>query len=154
MNQPTKTLLCPIDFSERSDECLEQAAVWAKTLGAKLHVVHAFQNPVYVLPMSGYVGPQADAIVRMRERCESELKRACGKAEASGVPASYSLVEGIADREILACAKRVSADLIVIGTHGHTGIAHVLLGSVAERVVRHADCPVLVLRSKRAAPAT
>ncbi|HEX2674114.1 MAG TPA: universal stress protein [Polyangiaceae bacterium] len=148
---PVKIMVCPVDFSAPSEAGLDQAIAWAHAIGARLHVVHVFQTLAFVLPMSGYIGPQADLLLRMRDRCETELKRAVERAVAAGVPADYELMEGVPDQEIVGCAQRLKADAIVIGTHGHSGLAHVLLGSVAERVVRHADCPVLIVRTSHRA---
>lgn len=145
--QPYKKILCPVDFSEFSKVALRQAAMLAKQMGGTLGVFHAYQNPAYILPMSGYVGPTADMIGRLRQQLTEELEglaRTC--EEEQGVKAEIAMREDIPYKAICDFAKEWNADVVVMGTHGRTGLAHALTGSVAERVVRMAPCSVLVTR--------
>ena len=144
-----KKILCPIDFSTPSDDALAYACELAQRVRGELHLVHVFQNPAYALPMSGNIGPQAELIFKLRASCEDLLEQARSGVEKAGVPAQADLLEGVAHQEILGFAKQVDAGLIVTGTHGRTGLSHALLGSVAERLVRLADRPVLVVPSRR-----
>ena len=138
-------ILCPVDFSPPSNDALTYAIELARQFGAEIHLVHVYQNPGFVLPMSGYIGPQADMLFQMRAECETALERGKGEVEEQGVTAQSELLEGVPHQEIIAHAQQLNADLIVIGSQGRTGLAHVLLGSVAEKVVRLANRPVLVV---------
>ncbi len=137
--------LVPVDFSEYSDHAVQYAAELARALGARLTLLHVIHElPVGVgdwaagLPES-YLGDlEADV--------QQSLESAREQVKAAGVDADIVMVHGIPFQSIIDVARDRQADLIVMGTHGRTGLKHVLLGSVAERVVRHAPCPVLVVR--------
>jgi nucleotide-binding universal stress UspA family protein len=146
-----KKILCPVDFSPFADAALEEAVSLAKGMGSTVCLVHAFQNPAYVLPMSGYVGPTADMLGRIRQQLEEELAGLAEKAKAEGVQVETRCIEGIPYKVVTELAEEWGADLIVMGTHGRTGLSHALTGSVAERVVRVAQCPVLITRGNVAA---
>ncbi|MGD8859872.1 MAG: universal stress protein [Myxococcales bacterium] len=141
-----KKILCPVDFSPFADAALDEAMSLAKGMGSTLCLLHAYQNPAYVLPMSGYVGPTADMIGRIRKQLEEELAGLAKKVEEQGITVETRCVEGIPYKVITDLAQEWDADLIVMGTHGRTGLSHALTGSVAERVVRTAECPVLITR--------
>lgn len=143
-----RTILVPVDFSEFS----EKAFAWALALAEKWHshiiVLHVVSIPMYPpLVMGTYFNPaefesalQKDARARAKEFAE----RAGGKT----VQIDTRVVLGQPFSDICLLATQEKADLIVMGSHGRTGFGHVLLGSVAERVVRHAPCPVLVVGKK------
>ncbi len=145
-----RTILVPTDFSTHADRALGYAADLAKTIGGvKLEVVHVYQAPLVeltpyhlALPMSVLEGVRDAAREQLEERRE--------KLASAGVEADARLSEGIAAEAIVAAATDLNADLVVMGTRGHTGLKHVLLGSVAERTVRHAACPVLTLHADTA----
>jgi len=143
---PYKRILCPIDFSGYAAVALREAAALAKGMGAELTLLHAYQNPAYVLPMSGYVGPTADMITKMRQQIGDELEGLAAGVRKQGLTVQTQVVEGIPYKCIVDLAAEWKADLIVMGTHGRTGLSHALTGSVAERVVRTAECPVLITR--------
>ncbi len=139
-------LLCPVDFSQTSDRALEYALALAERLGTSITVMHAYQMPAYALAEGTLDLPPflADELrSRLQERLDALVQ---GKAGA-GVRCGSLLCEGIPYVEILRAAKQVGADLIVIGTHGRSGISHMLIGSVAERVVRTSEVPVLTVRA-------
>ncbi|MDH5670572.1 MAG: universal stress protein [Myxococcales bacterium] len=140
-------ILCPVDFSRFAEVALVEAAALAKGMGSTLMLLHAYQNPAYVLPMSGYVGPTADMIGRMRQQLTDELEALAEKLRKDGLTVETEIIEGIPYKSIVDRAHEWGADLIVMGTHGRTGLSHALTGSVAERVVRLASCPVLITRS-------
>lgn len=143
-------IVCPVDFSNCSNQALKHAQEFAKQFGAELSIVHAYEDPAAYaspLPMSGYVGPGAELLTELRKQLEIRLEQSRKEVAAAGVKVRAELLEGAAYRVVLDWAKEYGADLIVIGTHGHTGLAHALLGSVTERVVRMADCPVLTIRT-------
>ena len=146
-----KRILCPVDFSPFSKAALDEAVKLAAGMDSELRLLHAYQNPAFVLPMSGYVGPTGEMVARMRQQLGHELEALAHDARAQGVKVETTVIEGVAYSAIVDFAKEWSADLIVIGTHGRTGLSHVLTGSVAERVVRLAQCPVLVTHAGKAA---
>lgn len=143
-----KRILCPVDFSPFSKAALEEATALAAGMGSELRILHAYQNPAFVLPMSGYVGPTADMVARTRQQLGHELEAMSQDARNKGVKVETMVIEGVPYVAIVDNAKEWSADLIVMGTHGRTGLSHALTGSVTERVVRLAPCPVLVARGE------
>lgn len=142
-----KRVLVPVDFSEPSKSALQYAQSLGKQLGAALtliHVVEPFWYPHdwdYVPGFEGKIGTEA--------REKEARKRLAGLATElvdSSVPTEPCVRVGTPWNEIVSAAENLDADLIIIGTHGRTGLKHVVMGSTAERVVRHAHCPVLVAR--------
>lgn len=137
--------LVPIDFSEYASHALDYAISLASKLGARLTLLHVIQS----LPMGG-----ADMGVTLPytylQDMEAEITRSLEtyreRVSAAGLEGEIAVVHGVPFNEIIATAKTQQVDLIVMGTHGRTGLQHVLLGSVAEKVVRLAPCPVLVAR--------
>jgi nucleotide-binding universal stress UspA family protein len=145
-----KKIVCPVDFSLCANQALEYAQNMAKVFDAELCLLHAYEDPAaYVtpVPMSGYVGPGAEMLHELRKQVEMRLEETRVKVVQNGVRARAELLEGTPYRVVIDWAKEYKADLIVIGTHGHTGFTHALLGSVTERVVRMAECPVLTIRT-------
>jgi nucleotide-binding universal stress UspA family protein len=143
-------ILVAVDFSEGSKAALSQAAFIGKRLGAQLHVLHVWDAPEF-LPPDEKAGDVAVAPFRatLKAQADRDLERFVNDAVARGVEVAHAFMEsGVASSTIVAVAKRQKYDLIVLGTHGRTGVAHALLGSVAERVVRHAPCPVLTVREQ------
>ena len=139
-----KEILVPIDFSDCSRKALRYAIPFAKAHGAKL----ALLNVVPAHPMiSRAVGADfADVTSPLRAAAQKRLA-ALAADEVHGELLAKSLVRsGSPSAEILAEARSLPADLIVISTHGHSGVTHLILGSVTEHVVRSAPCPVLVVR--------
>jgi nucleotide-binding universal stress UspA family protein len=134
-----------VDFSGPADSALRYAIALAGELGARLVLTHVFQVPSYAFP-DAVVPVPPETVDELRRSCEARLGILCRHAAASGVTAEPLLVEGSAFVEIIRAARKVGSDLIVMGTHGRTGLRHALLGSVAEKVVRKAPCPVLVVR--------
>lgn len=146
--QPYKKILCPVDFSDFSKAALKEAAMLAKEMNGTLSIFHGYQNPAYVLPMSGYVGPTADMLGRLRQQLTDELEALAETFRNEGITVETAMREDIPYKAVIDYAKEWGADLIVMGTHGRTGLAHALTGSVAERVVRLAPCAVLVSRTR------
>jgi universal stress protein A len=142
-----KTILVPLDFSSFSRQALASAIPLAQKFGAKLVLVHVYQPVAY--PDAFAMSP---AYAALDARLHEELKDTFGPL-AQGQNALLSVETivriGRSCEEIVNAAKSVNADIIVIATHGHTGLKHVLLGSTTELVVRHADCPVLVVRERQ-----
>jgi nucleotide-binding universal stress UspA family protein len=143
-------IICPVDFSNCAQQALNYASELAKQFDAELSIVHAYEDPAaYVtpMPMSGYVGPGAELLLELRKQLEVRLAQTKADVETRGVRVRSELLEGTPYRVVLDWAKEYGSDMIVIGTHGHTGLTHALLGSVTERIVRMAHCPVLTIRT-------
>lgn len=136
-----KRILFPTDFSENSEYAFLYALAFAQHFGAKLYLVHV----VYFPPqMPEYdIGRVLDLLVK---NAEKRLKKLIQKAGETQVIFHTEVRIGVEYREIIELAEKEKINLIVTGTQGRTGLAHAFLGSVAERVVRHAPCPVLTVR--------
>jgi nucleotide-binding universal stress UspA family protein len=151
MHLSVSRILVPTDFSEPSIEALELAIELASRFSASVTLLHAQEMPTYVFPDAVMpVTPQV--VAELEKSSKDELERIAGRVRAAGIPVNTKTVLGPNDGEICRFAEEMNADLIVMGTHGRTGLRHVLLGSVAEKVVRRAPCPVLTVRP-HAAPA-
>lgn len=140
-----RKILVATDFSPHAVNALRLAGELAKQSAAALQIVHVYDVVPYTLPegMPVFDGGQ---MARIRDELGQQLRKLAGEAQRSGVQSVDSaLVEGQASAEIVRHAQEGQFDLIVMGTHGRGGFAHLLLGSVAERVVRKASCPVLVV---------
>ncbi len=144
---PFRTLLVPLDFSEHSNAALEVAAALAKAMGGRVHLLHAYELPVGVTAAYGVAIPEA-VWTGMREAAATRLREAAQKLEAAGVPCETHVVASTPVEAINELAGTLPADLVVMGTRGLTGLKHVLLGSVAERTLRTAPCPVLTVKGK------
>jgi nucleotide-binding universal stress UspA family protein len=142
---PTPHFLVPIDFSTYAEQALDYAIRLARTLKARLTVLHVIQ-PV---PMAGVDMGVAlpEAYLReLEEAVQRDMEEALARVTAAGLTAERVVLYGVPFQEIVETAKARQVDLIVMGTHGRTGLMQVLLGSVAEKVVRLAPCSVLVVR--------
>jgi universal stress protein A len=138
-------ILCPVDFSPPSHEALVAAADLAQRFDSALTLVHVYQVPMLAVPEMSLDPGVLVQILRSIDETLAKLTQ-----EAIGLGArrvESSKIEGIPWDTIVKLARDGQSDLVVMGTHGRTGLRHALLGSVAERVVRHAPCPVLVVRS-------
>ena len=143
-----RTLLHPTDFSERSQYAFRLACSLARDYGARLILLHVGRQPV-ITPVGGVVPPEP-------ERCEEELTEQLHKLEAQAPQLrveSRLAMAGDPAAEILRVAQETPCDLIVMGTHGWTGLGRLLMGSVAEQVVCRAACPVLTVKVPHAEPA-
>jgi nucleotide-binding universal stress UspA family protein len=141
-----KRILCPIDFSDASRAALEAVAELSKRYGARVALFHAYPVPGYTFPDGSFVASSKmlEELAEQANRHMQEWKELAGKLGIAQVETATAIGEPA--HEILAFAKAQQADLVVIGTHGRTGIQHALMGSVAERVVRRSTCPVLTVR--------
>jgi nucleotide-binding universal stress UspA family protein len=144
-----RTLLVPTDFSEHADRAVEYAGELARELGAKVEILHAYQAPLVELTPYHLALP-VSVLEGVRDIAREKLEALCEKLAADGVEANGRLSEGIPAEAIVNAAADLKADMIVMGTRGNTGLKHVLLGSVAERTVRRATCPVLTLHADEA----
>jgi nucleotide-binding universal stress UspA family protein len=146
-----RKILVPVDFSESSRAALAYAAELAQRFGATIDLVHVWQAPTFIPTATLPEVPNVDAnIVNLvRKNAEDATAHALADAKAQGLPVENARCEpGVPARGIVDIAKADGYDLIVIGTHGRTGLSHAMMGSVAEKVVRLAPCPVLTVRSE------
>ena len=143
-----KRILVPIDFSEHSKNALQYAIPFAKQFDAELLLVYIVEPTIYPADFSfGQVGiPSLEA--EMREKGKESLKRLMKEQVADEVSARTIIHTGKPFLEIINVAREEKVDLIIIATHGHTGVEHILFGGTAEKVVRKAHCPVLVVRPR------
>ena len=139
-----RTVLCPTDFSDVSARAETYAAALARHYDASLHLLHV-DPPMPVMAPYGEIPVDARMFEEQREVAEAELVKAGERARAGGLTVETTMKGGHPAREILALADRAQADMLVIGTHGRGGVEHLLLGSVAEKIMRKAACPVLVV---------
>lgn len=141
-----KRILVPVDFSPSSRRALRVAREWAVRFGSEVCLVHV-NEPMDTYGVMGpdFIAPPAEP-ANLRETMHAELTKLACEEFPNAVKVSVQLHEGIAGDQIVATAREWKADLIIISTHGRTGLARVLMGSTAEQVVRHAPCPVLTVR--------
>jgi universal stress protein A len=143
-----RNILVPIDFSPSSNKALNYALSFAEQFGAKLTLINVVEPAVYPTEL-GYVPIEIDALHRgMQNTAREKLAELTAKRVSGAFRANALVRVGRPHIEITAAAKELRADLIVIATHGYTGLKHAIMGSTAERVVRHAPCPVLTVREK------
>jgi nucleotide-binding universal stress UspA family protein len=140
-----RKILVPVDFSEPSREALRFACDLARRYEAQVTLLHAYQLPGYAFP-EGYLVAGPASVNDLLGLVDKALAEARREAEAEGVKVETRAVMGVAFAEIVRAAREGGFDLVVMGTHGRTGLKHALLGSVAEKVVRKAPCPVLTVR--------
>ena len=135
-----KQILCPVDFSEHGRYALIVASSLANESGGKLHLVHVHQPPMAV--DAGFAGfiPELTDYESLRNQLQGILPTDVD------VPYEHHLMVGFPSTELTKYAAKHNIDVIVMGTHGRTFLAHLLMGSVAEEVVRDAPCPVLTLK--------
>jgi nucleotide-binding universal stress UspA family protein len=138
---PQKTILVPTDFSKASDAALPHAEALAKSSGARLLIVHVEEPPLAYGGGELYYGlpePSSERILAMLEDV---------RPQDPAVPFAHRLTMGDPAGEIVKIAGEQQVDMIVLGTHGRSGVMRFLMGSVAEAIVRRAPCPVLIYRA-------
>jgi universal stress protein A len=141
-------ILCPVDFSEESTHALRYASELAAHFGAEIIVVHAVEPLPYPVEFGPLPAILTDAEPVLLKRAKEQLEALRSK-ELGALPKSRVVVEiGVPEHAICEAAKRERCDLVVLSTHGRSGLSHLLIGSVAERVLRFAPCPVLTIKPK------
>jgi nucleotide-binding universal stress UspA family protein len=140
-------VLVPLDFSEPANQALEYAMQLARQLHGRLTLLHVIHIP----PLGG--ADLTAYMAHVETGAQQAMEECLQRVQYTGLPVQSLLVQGVPWQEIVDKAKDTQADLIVMSTHGRTGFQHLLLGSVAERVVRLAPCPVLVTRPSAQASA-
>lgn len=144
MNE-VKTLLVATDFSPCAKEAVHTATQLAKTHGATVHVAHALDTPIPIFTPYDVAIPPG-VIEQARAAATENLEKARDQIAAEGLTVEAHLTEGPAAVGVTRLAEELGVDLIVIGTRGHTGLKHIMLGSVAERTIRLAPCSVLAVK--------
>jgi nucleotide-binding universal stress UspA family protein len=144
-----RSILAPTDFSAHSERAVRYACGLAGRLGSELHLVHILSDviPTGPDPLLMPVMPP-EYYEENEERARETLGRLLDPAWGSPRSVVTAVRWGSPVETIVAYAEDLRVDLLVIATHGRTGLSHVLLGSVAERIVREAPCPVLTIRSR------
>jgi nucleotide-binding universal stress UspA family protein len=142
-----KRILIPTDFSKFSKVALEYAAALAEKFGSELFLLHVAQNLGVMIPdMVNVMPPILPPEEQMTAAVREALGRIIKESQLERFKVSPEVRQGTPFYEIIQLAKEKNIDLIVMGTHGHSGLVHVLMGSVTEKVVRKAPCPVLTVR--------
>jgi nucleotide-binding universal stress UspA family protein len=147
MNLP-KHILVPTDFGEPAARALDFAIEMAAELGARVTVLHAYEIPFVGVP-DGALVASAEMAASISRSAQETLDKTVGAHRGRALELEAVLVNGDARTTILTVTKELGADLVVMGTHGRRGLAHLLIGSVAEYVVRTAPVPVLTVRSPK-----
>ena len=138
------------DFSPASTAALKRAMAMAKADRAQLIIVHVMTPPSLALPGDGYISPSLyeDLEASARAQAQKRFNAIVARARKAGVRATGLLLEGVPHERVARAARAKKVDLLVIGTHGRTGLAKFFLGSVAARVIASVSCPVLTVRGR------
>jgi universal stress protein A len=136
-------ILVPTDFSEYSQHALKYAVALALSFKAKLFVVHVWDQPIVAAPTETF-HPEIWVEAETAER--KQLNQLTLELRAQGIEAAPVFESGSAHSEIVRIAKELDVDLITLATHGRTGLGHLVFGSTAEKIIRLAPCPVLVVK--------
>jgi universal stress protein A len=140
-----RSILVPIDFSPASEKALAYAVPLAKLCGAKLTLLHVLE-PIATPDFAAF--PLAVDNDKAMRASRLQLERVAADLKLRTLAEKFLVRNGRAFNEITSAARTLKTDLIIISTHGRTGLKHVFMGSTAEKVVQHAPCPVLVVRPK------
>ena len=138
-------ILVPMDFSAYAEQALDYAIALAQKLQARLTLLHVIQPPLVASADMG-VWPSPAFLDELEATIAGDMEGYLARVTAAGLEGEIAVVHGVPFQQILDIAKARQVDLIILGTHGRTGLAHVLLGSVAEKVARLAPCPVMIAR--------
>ncbi|MFO1091800.1 MAG: universal stress protein [Planctomycetaceae bacterium] len=140
-------ILVPTDLSEFSQHAVRYGCEFARRFQAELHLLTVVQDVVALIPEPGMAFPApGEYMQELRDASREALERLPEPQAAAGLTITREVRVGTPFLEIVRYARETNADLVVVGTHGRSGLAHVLLGSTAEKVVRKAPCPVLTVR--------
>lgn len=138
-------ILCPIDFSAPSRNALRYANEFAKAMNAKITVLHVIQPQ----PIAADVNvPYVPLEIELEKNAREDLEHLVSKEVDKSVLVEQVLAFGLPSDCVIEQARKENVDLIILGTHGRSGISRLLMGSTAENVIRHATCPVLVVKAE------
>jgi nucleotide-binding universal stress UspA family protein len=139
-----RRILVPTDFSDAASEAVQAAMVLARSFDAGIELLHVMAT-VSLLPPPMEVVPFSVLMPELSKKVKERLTEEAQRVQAAGIPCDTHSREGSPHLEIIKRSQEMGADLIVMGTHGHGGLAHAVLGSVTERVLHKSRCPVLVV---------
>lgn len=142
-------ILCPIDFSDQSHAALEEAEGLARTFGAELLVLHVVEPVLYPVAYGLAATATIDLAAEARKGAEQALGPVVAALKERAIDAAPLVAEGTASMRICELADERDVDLVVMATHGLTGVRHLLIGSTAERVVRRCRCPVMTVKAHK-----
>jgi len=146
MSVQIRCILVPLDFSEHAAAVLDWAAHLAEQHGSRVVLFHAYHLPVEFQQLEGaYLPP--DFWANVKSEAETSLERYAAELRQRGIDVEAIVAEGYAATAIVDEVENQSADLVILGTHGLSGLKHMLLGSIAERVVQKAPCAVLTVKT-------
>lgn len=149
MHIEMKRICVATDFSKPANRAFQYALVFAGQFKAELHLLHVIEDIIPTVPEPGLAMlPTQEIMNSLRKASEDGMKKVLAEHDAKGIAVKQVIREGVPFREVCDYAKKESIDLVIVGTHGRSGLTHLLLGSVAERVVRSAPCPVLTVHSE------
>lgn len=151
--KPLKHIICATDFSDNSNEAIGYASNLAKTFGAELVLLHVIEDVLEAaasIPFT-FVGSEGfdNQLLELKAKINSELQKKSEELTKLGVKTSFKVLEGNPVAELIEYPTENPCDLIVMGSHGRTGLPHLLIGSVAEKVVRKAPCAVLTVKGEK-----
>lgn len=141
----TQKILVPTDFSSGSEAAVHYATAMALEQDASIELVHAYEVPAMAF-LEGSVIATPEAIASLTDAAQHQLDKVAAHIREAGAEVNAHLLQGVAYDEIVRGATAWGCDLIVMATHGRTGLRHALIGSVAERVIRTSTIPVLIIR--------
>lgn len=145
-------ILIPVDFSENSQKAVNYGLSIARTYGAKVYMMHVISqrivDAIHELSIKGYKGDFVEIMKDVRQDREKEMRTLVASSSGEGIEVEFILKEGKPGSEIVEVSKELKVDLIVIGHQGRTALGSLLLGSVAQYVVNHTPCPILVIPSQ------
>ena len=143
-------ILVPLDFSEFTDEIVNVAVQLAHKFGSTLHLLHVIPNMDYFTPYESFLS--AESLVRIQRDIEKEVGKDMDAitTKIADIPTKKAVHTGVAFVEIVDYVRAEKIDLVVMGTHGRGGLEHILLGSVAEKVLHNTRVPVIIVTSKSA----
>ena len=141
-----RKILVPLDFSEHTDEIINAAAQIAQKFGSTIHLLHVIPNMDYFTPYESFLS--GENLVNIQREIEREVGKDMEAVaeKIKDIPVAKAIHTGVAVLEIVDYVRTEKIDLVVMGTHGRGGLEHILIGSVAEKVVRKSPCPVLTIR--------
>jgi nucleotide-binding universal stress UspA family protein len=144
-----KKILVPVDFSEYSKMAVDYSVEFAKKFGSELILIYVIEPIVYPSDFGLGQIPINQVDLEIQSKAEDELKRLIDEKIPPTIKTNYFVRTGKPFLEIINAAKEQDCDLIIIASHGHTGIEHILFGSTAEKVIRKSPIPVLTVREKK-----
>lgn len=141
-----KKILCPVDFSECSDHALKYATAFAQMYSSRLSLLHVVEMPFLPAYSMAGIPDIYFPVDEVQKQCADKMNKLVEKLSDGDLDVHGDVQVGSPFLEIIKRAKEEESDLIVLGTHGRSGLKHMIIGSVAEKVVRKAPCPVLSVK--------